>query len=54
MRKSLYDYPEGCRHYDEGWNWYCEGKEKPEEYSRDFWDGWNDCREAPPEDQVKI
>lgn len=44
--KSKYDYPEGYRYYDEGWNDRREDKPKPDNCSVDYLDGWNDCDEA--------
>jgi hypothetical protein len=52
--QSKYDYPEGYRYYDEGWNDYCKGKPKPERASQDYLIGWFDCAEAQPEDRKEM
>lgn len=54
MMLSRYDYPDGLRYYDEGWNAFCRKDEKPESAHADFWDGWKDCAEAPEQDRKEI
>jgi len=49
--KSKYDYPEGHRYYDEGWNDYIDGLPPKAPCTRDYWDGYNDAKEADEEGQ---
>lgn len=46
MRKSKYDFPEGFRYYDEGWNARCDDQPNEPNASIDWGDGWLDCDEA--------
>ena len=55
--KSKYDYPEGRRYYDDGWNSRCRGEPlalDKQPASSDFIEGWKDCDEAPEEDRQEM
>lgn len=52
--KSVYDFPEGSRYYDEGWNDACTKQPRKSPCTEDYLEGYKDCLDAPEEDRIEI